>query len=235
MTTAAWIINLKRLQEKDLRIRDLRLRLEMIPKEQLELKNRAGANLAKIEQAKNDVIALQMKLKKTEKIIADCKENIKKLETQSVMVKKNNEYQAMMQNIENQKLKISDEEISVITLLDSIEEGKKNYKVIAENVKFENASLKAEFKDLEKLAADIQTELESLKKERTALTAPVEDEILRRYENLLSRGTGVPLAAVRDGICDNCHLKVTPQTVNQAVKHAVVFCDNCQHFLYTED
>ena len=233
--TAAWITNLKRLQDKDLRIRNLNLRLEMIPKEQTNLKNRASANLAKIEQVKNDVINLQIKLKKTEKFVADCKENIKKLETQSVMVKKNNEYQTMLQSIEDQKLKISDSEVSIISLLDEIEEGKQNYKSVAENVKFENASLKSEFKDLEKLAADIKFEIENLKKERAPLAALVDKEILNRYEKLLARGTGIPFAAIHDGICENCHLKVTPQTVNQAVKHCVVFCDNCQHFLYMED
>ena len=85
---AAWIINLKNLQEKDLRIRTLDLKLNMIPKEKLELKNQANANRAKVENAKNNVLNLELQLKKSESRIAAHKETIQKLETQSNMVKK---------------------------------------------------------------------------------------------------------------------------------------------------
>lgn len=112
---------------------------------------------------------------------------------------------------------------------------KKSYRDIAENVKFENASLKSEFMDLEKLAQDIRNELESVRSERNNLTAPVEDDILKRYESLLKKGDGSPLVAVRSGICGHCHLKITPQTLNTAAKGAVAFCDNCQHFIYLEN
>ena len=232
---AEWIINLKNLQDKDLRIRTLNLKLGMIPKEKIDLKNQANANRAKVENAKNNVLNLELQLKKSENRIASHRETIQKLETQSNMVKKNTEYQAMLQQIADYKNKISEEENNGIELLDQIDEAKKTYRQIAENVKFENASLKSEFTDLEKLASDIKAELETLQSQRTALTAPVEDDILKRYEHLLKRSSGQPLTAVHDGICGNCHLRVTPQTLNTAAKGAVAFCDNCQHFIYTED
>ncbi len=232
---AAWIINLKNLQEKDLRIRTLDLKLNMIPKEKLELKNQANANRAKVENAKNNVLNLELQLKKSESRIAAHKETIQKLETQSNMVKKNTEYQAMLQQIADYKNKISDEEGLGIELLDKIDDAKKSYREIAENVKFENAALKSEFLDLETLAADIKAELAELQSQRAAFAAPVDADILKRYESLLKRGDGKPLVCVREGICDHCHLRITPQTLNTAAKGAVAFCDNCQHFIYTED
>ncbi len=233
--TAPWIINLKNLQDKDLRIRTLCQKLSMIPTEQIALKNQAAANRTKSEKAKNAVLNLELQQKQAESKIAAYRENIQKLETQSNMVKKNNEYQSMLQQIADLKNKISDEETVIIELIDQIEEGKKNYRKIAEDVKYENASLKMEFLDLEKFMNDLKEEIKTLQAEREKLALPIEKTILARYESLLKRNNGLPFAAVRDGICDNCHLRVTPQTLNTAMKNQVAFCDNCQHIIYTED
>ena len=232
---ANWVTALKKLQDKDLRIRVLCSKLEMIPKEKLSLKEQANKNNARAEQVKNDVLSLELELKKSESRIAEYKETIHKLETQSNMVKKNTEYQAMLVSIADYKNKISNEESRGIELLDSIDSGKKTYRSVVADVKLENAALKAEFMDLDALANDLKKEVASLTAERTSLAENVEDDILRRYESLLKKGIGSPLAAVRSGICENCHLKVTPQTLNSAAKGAVVYCDNCQHFIYLED
>ena len=232
---APWAINLKKLQDKDLRIRVLTSKLAMIPKEQINLKNQAAKNRAKVDDAKNAVLELELQQKKAESRIADYKETIHKLETRSNMVKKNTEYQAMLHQIADYKNKISEEETKIIELIDRIEQSKKDYRKIAEDVKFENASLKSEFLDLEKLITDVKSDITALQKERQTLTAPIEESILNRYESLLKRGVGQPLAAVQNGICENCHMKITPQTLNSAMKNLVAFCDNCQHFIYMED
>ena len=64
--TAPWAVNLKKLQDKDLRIRVLTGKLAMIPKEQINLKNQAAANRTKVEKAKNDVLELELQQKKAE-------------------------------------------------------------------------------------------------------------------------------------------------------------------------
>lgn len=233
--TAPWAVNLKKLQDKDLRIRVLTGKLAMIPKEQINLKNQAAANRTKVEKAKNDVLELELQQKKAESRINAHKETIHKLETQSNMVKKNTEYQAMLQQISDYKNKISDEESLIIDLIDKIEQSKKTYRRIAEDIKFENASLKSEFLDLEKLITDVKADIASLQSERQSLTAPIEASVLNRYESLLKRGVGKPLALVQNGICENCHMRITPQTLSSAMKKLVTFCDNCQHFIYMED
>ena len=106
--TASWIINLKKLQDKDLRIRTLIQKVSMIPHEQIALKNQAAANRSKTENAKNTVLNLELQQKQAESKIAAYRENIQKLETQSNMVKKNNEYQSMLQQIADLKNKISE-------------------------------------------------------------------------------------------------------------------------------
>ncbi len=235
MIEEPWIINLNRLQDKDLRIRALETRLTLIPPEKIALKNQAAANRVKVEKAQKVVQDLELEMRRCEGRISDFKDNIKKLETQSAMVKKNNEYQAMLQNIADLKNKIGDEESSVIELLDKIEDAKKAARQSAEDVKSQNASLKMEFFDLETLANDIKKELEDLKTERAKFSKVIEPELLARYENLLKRGNGKPLVPIHNGTCGHCHLKITPQTLNSAAVNAVAFCDNCQHIIYMED
>ena len=50
MIEEPWIINLNRLQDKDLRIRALETRLTLIPPEKIALKNQAAANRVKVEK-----------------------------------------------------------------------------------------------------------------------------------------------------------------------------------------
>ena len=63
----------------------------------------------------------------------------------------------------------------------------------------------------------------------------IEPDILNRYETLLRKGAGKPFAMILGDTCENCSLKITASTLAEAKKGKVVFCDNCQHFLFLEE
>ena len=49
------------------------------------------------------------------------------------------------------------------------------------------------------------------------------------------KNAGAPLVKIENGICGNCHLRVTPQAMNAIQKGVVTYCDNCQHIIYDEE
>lgn len=106
--SAVWVKNLLKLQELDLEIRNLKLRLTMIPKEAENLKQEIAKIEGKVKIAKDKKAAHELQLKQNEAEIADLNDKIGKLQTQSALVKKNTEYQAMLGSIAMLKKSISD-------------------------------------------------------------------------------------------------------------------------------
>ena len=61
----------------------------------------------------------------------------------------------------------------------------------------------------------------------------IDADVLGRYGALLGgRNPTVPVVALDGESCGNCHLAITPQTINVLKRGDVGVCDNCQHFIY---
>ena len=230
-----WIERLYNLQEIDLRIRTLSTKLNMVPVEKNRLKDEATKNIADINNQKKAIQNLELELKQNELTIGSYKEQIKKLEQQSSMVKKNSEYEAMLREIAETKLKISETEDKSLEIMDLITSQQVNLSKNTKDMKLINSQLKAEFMEFESLEKELKKEISLLKEKRLARVSGIEADILSRYEALLKKGVGKPLAQILGDTCENCRLKITASTLAEAKKGQVVFCDNCQHFLFLEE
>ena len=98
-----WITDLLALQDLDLKIRNLNLRIDTIPSEKKRLDSLVKDAVSDVEVAKDGLRRIERAIKENEGEIEKLNEASRKLLTQSAMVKKNNEYQAMMADIEAKK------------------------------------------------------------------------------------------------------------------------------------
>ena len=87
--TAVWAKNLLNLQALDLEIRNLKLRLNIIPKEAENLQQEIAKIEGKVKTAKAAKAAHELELQHAESEIAEINDKIDKLQIQSAMVKKN--------------------------------------------------------------------------------------------------------------------------------------------------
>ena len=233
---AKWIENLLELQNADLKIQGYETRLEILPKEMMNLKAERDKTIAAVNQAAEDARKFERAAKAAESEIAALQEESKKLEQQSAMVKKNTEYQAMLSTIALNKQKISDLESKVIEYLEKFEEGKKNYRKVKASGEAALKDLKQEFDELGALATDLKQEIAALQAKRPGLAAGVEQNLLRLYEQLKKgKSSAAPVVPVTGGICGGCHMRVTPQTMTDMARGAVTQCDNCQHIVYNPE
>lgn len=228
-----WIEDLLELQTIDMRIRNMKMRLEMLPKEKVsleaELKKEEGEIKSKSEYTKKTELAI----KKTESEISQINETIKKIQANSAMVKKNNEYQAMMSEIAQNRTRISDLETEEITLLDELERAKTELKEFEKQYHAKVRTIRENISELLQMELEVREEISRLIAERVIKENGISQEVIRLYSRLL-KTAGDPLVKVNNDICGNCHLKLTPQTLNEARKGTVIACDNCQHLLYIE-
>ena len=233
--TLSTLSSILALQQCDMRLRDLEMRLKMIPKE-------LDAIIALRDKLNGETTAAAEKVKKAELAIKSDESRIQalnaesqKLQQQSALVKKNTEYQALLATIAQNKEKIGQIEENLLIRFDEVEELKKE----ADKVKRANAvelrSARTEFEELLAFSKTCKEEIEKLKSSRPALAGNVQPELLSRYERILKgRDSGSPVVKVENNCCGHCHMKVTLQTLNQLSKGEIENCDNCQHILYME-
>jgi predicted nucleic acid-binding Zn-ribbon protein len=229
-----WLNDLLRLQETDMRIRKLTTRLDMIPSEITKIDNEIAHDKELLDKAKNSGDSLSLEIKSVESDIMAQNDIIDKLQKQSVMVKKNDEYKALMSEIETARRKIGDLETRELELMDKIDEVKQEWRRLEKIHADKKTELEAEKADLLELEKRLKKEIEQVSAERPPLEREVDDDVLGIYTRLLDKGVGQPLVPVHNGVCGNCHLQLTPQTVNRARKAEKVNCENCGHLLYMD-
>ena len=223
------------LQELDLKLRDMESRLKLLPKEMQALIGKRDALLANTAAAAEKVRQVELSIKSVEGEIAQLEEENRKLQQQSALVKKNTEYQAMLAAVENNKKKISEFEEKDLLLFDELEQARQNARKTKENNTHTIANIKSEFDELFAFSKEVEAEIARLKAERPNRLSGIDPDTMSRYTRLLgAKNIKQPVALVTEGVCGNCHLRITPQCQSDLKRDKLAVCDNCQSLVYIE-
>ena len=227
---------LLKLQALDMRCRDLKLRGVSIPKELDKILARRDSLNAATAAAADKVKKMELAIKAKEGEIQTLNAESAKLQQQSALVKKNNEYQAMLAGIAQNKTKIGAIEEDLLVKFDELEALKTEADRVKRTNNAELRSARQEFEELLNFSKTCEAEVAKLQKERPALLPGIPTDLLSRYERLLKgKDQGAPVVQLENGCCGNCHMRVTLQTLNQLSKGELESCDNCQHLIYTAE
>ena len=80
---------------------------------------------------------------------------------------------------------------------------------------------------------ELQSSLERIATERSALIAALDPQVLAIFELISKRRNGVAVAEAREGICSICHVRLRPQVFNTVRRNEqIIQCDSCQRILY---
>ena len=227
------LAELLELQQTDLRLRDLESRLKLLPQEMKKMLADREKLLSEVKQAADAVRRQELQLQQLESKIAGLQEENRKLQQQSALVKKNTEYQAMLGQIEHNRQEISDLEDRQLLMFDEIEEAKNAAAQLKRKNNDEIKLIKTEFDEMIDFSKQVEAEIARLKAVRPNQAKKVPAEILSSYERLLGgKKQQMPVCEVVNGICGGCHLRVTPQAMNDMAQGQLAVCDNCQCFIY---
>jgi uncharacterized protein len=229
-----WIINLLALQTADLRTKKMHSRLREIPKEKQEITNSLSSEKDKVESAKEKLLEIEKEIRKIESKVDGVREKIKSFQSKSVMVKKNEEYKALLSEIETCKVTIGGFENKQIELLDKLEENKKILNKTQNAYEHMSIEVDENIEELDELAGSLKTEIDKMLSARKMLIKKVESSTFSMYSRLIKK-PGEPLSRIHNNTCGNCHLKLTPQTLNDAKKGMISTCDSCGHLIYFAD
>ncbi len=225
---------LLQLQQRDLRLQELRKELERIPREQEQARGRLAQNQRAVDDAKAAVQANEVAIKNLELDVGTRTETIARLRRQQFETRKNEEFQALSHEVTRYSNEVDGLETKELELM---EQGDRLRSALAEAEAAHAATERGvdeEIGTLDQRSRIFTTEVEGLDAERADLAGGFDEEILSLYDRLLKlRGAPVvvPISPTRQ--CEGCHVRATPATmVRVQGGQELVNCENCGRILY---
>ena len=224
--------NLVELQVADKEILRLKEEVAALPKRVAVIEDKLAATKAKLEKAKATAKADEAARKKYEAAILDVQGKISKYRDQSLAVKTNDQYKALMQEIQFAEQEIRSNEDKILDLMLNAESREKDVKAAEAELKAETAEIEKEKEQARQRTAEDEKLLSEWNAKRDKLRAGVSPDTLRHYERVMKfRGSG--LSEVRDQKCMTCQVMLRPQTYNDVrAGQKVIECESCQRILY---
>ncbi len=224
--------NLLDLQQADREILRLKEEIAALPNRVAAIEQRLAGTKAILENAKIAVKADEAARRKYETAIQDLQQKISKYRDQSLEVKTNEQYKALMHEIQFAERDIRANEDKILELMVNAEARERDVKAAEVELKEEMAEIEKEKAEARERTAEDEKQLMEWNVKREKARAGVNPDLLRHYDRVLKlRGTG--LAEVRDHKCMGCQVMLRPQTYNEVRSGQTLVCDSCQRILYS--
>jgi predicted nucleic acid-binding Zn-ribbon protein len=226
------IEKLLQLEVADKEIRKLQEEIAALPKRVAVIEQKLAGTKAQLEKARAAAKADEASRKKFESSIQDLQGKISKYRDQSLEVKTNDQYKALLHEIQFAEQEIRLNEDRILEVMVNAETRDREVKAAEAELKAETAEIEKEKEEARKITAADQAKLSEWNAKRDGLRKEISDDLLRHYERVMKfRGSG--LAEVRDHKCMGCQVMLRPQTYNEVRNgEQLVVCDSCQRILY---
>jgi len=226
------IENLLKLQDADKEIRRLQDEIAELPKRVAAIEQKLAGTKAELEKAQAAIKADEASRRKYDTAISDLRGKISKYRDQSLDVKTNDQYKALLHEIQFAEKEIGANEDKILELMVNADAREKEVKAAQAELKAEAAEIEKEKEAARQRTAEDEKLLAEWRGKRDQLRSSVDENLLRHYERVSKfRGSGI--SEVRNQKCMACQVMLRPQTYNdvRSGKETVV-CDSCQRILY---
>jgi uncharacterized protein len=226
------IENLLKLQAADKEIRRLQDEIAELPKRVAVIEQKLAGTKAQLEKAQTAVKADEAARKKHDATITDLRGKISKYRDQSLDVKTNEQYKALLAEIQFAEKEISEIEDKILEIMVNSDARAAEVKGAQAELKEETAEIEREKEQARQRTTEDEKLLAEWRGKRDQLRTGIDEDLLRQYERVSKfRGTGI--AEVRDQKCMGCQVMLRPQTYNDIrAGDKIVYCDSCQRVLY---
>jgi predicted nucleic acid-binding Zn-ribbon protein len=182
------------IQDRDRKIRTLKQELKIGPLEKKEMDDRLAAALKELEAVRQKSREIEVERKKLENEAQSKRDSIAKFQTQKFQTRKNEEFQALSNEIkrfENDIQGIEDRELDLM-------ENAEKVKALAAETDRQTQATKAlvarQITDLADKTQAVTEQLKELETERATLAAGVDEELLDTFNRLFTNKTEAVVA-----------------------------------------
>jgi len=225
--------------ERLIKIRDLdeeikrnELLLKNIPEKITTLKREIDRKNNQLNQTKNRLAEIKKFYKLKEGDIAENETKVSKLNQQIHSVKTNEEYRAILKEIDflkNARMSIEEEMINLL------EEEEKIKNTIGNLEKETKEFVEKKSREIQELETQKNQIIDDQDKKKFMFQDEVKklpDDIRKIYERIKKAREKAICIVTDEGICTGCYTNITPQTLNELKKKdRFILCDSCGRIL----
>jgi len=224
--------NLIQLQQADREIQRLEDEVAALPRRVAAIEEKLADTRAAVEKARATIKADEANRRKLESQIQDHQQKISKYRDQSLDVKTNEQYKALMHEISFAEQDIRKLEDQVLEGMLNVELNEKRLKSAEAELKAEAAEIEKEKEEARRVTTRDQQELGTLKARRDTLRSGIGADTPRHYDRVFKLRK-YALAEARDHKCVACQVMLRPQMYNEVrTNQQILICDSCQRILY---
>jgi predicted nucleic acid-binding Zn-ribbon protein len=203
-----------------------------LPKRVAAIEEKLAQHKASVEKAKAQIKGNEANRRQFEVDIKGFQEKIVKYRSQSSSVKTNDEYRALMHEVEFAEKQISGCEDKILELMLGMENDEKALKVAEAELKTESADVEKEKAEARVRTAEDEKLLAGLKEKRAELRTGVNDSALAHYDRVMRQRKSA-IAEAREQKCMACFVMLRPQIWQEIrTNEQVITCNSCGRILY---
>jgi uncharacterized protein len=228
--------NLRDLHELHQRAKALRDRLSSGPKTLAVRQSTLAARMAQLEQERKALQDAKVQLKKHEHDLQGIEKKIDDSKTKLNLVKKNDEYKALQNQIAHENAAKSKVEEEILVNLEDVETRTAAVAKLEADAKRFSGEVVALQQQIENETAGHKAQLAELEKAIVQAEDVIPEEYRVQYRRIVGRYGADALAACDEGSCLGCFTSLTPQMVNDLINGSgLSFCLSCGRLLYHEE
>jgi uncharacterized protein len=221
------------IQQLDTAAEAARKRLAELPAAEHIIERKIADHVARVEQVKAALAANQQQRRELEKQVAGVDSRLAKFSDHKAAVKTNQEYTALLHEIEvatKEKNGVEDQILALMEAAEGLTSDVKDANDVLAAVRKEGDERRATLGDERRM---LEAEVARLKAEKAAQTSGIDKPILAKYERLLEQRKMIAVAAMVGELCTACHVRLRPAVTQQVRRNSeIVYCDSCQRILY---
>ena len=210
--------------------------LRDLPKVREVVKNKIEIEKETIASAQIELRELETKANTLGNLIASIETKVSQQKTKQLKVKRQEEYQALENEIKGLQEQMSTNEDEQLETLMKVDDARATL-VIAEGKHTDRVhSLETQLEELNEREKLLQEEISELENEIKASGEEMEPTFLREYERVKKVVRRPPyVVPVEDQKCSGCNLRVSNDIVSSIlVEEKLTLCDQCGRVVYIE-
>ncbi len=223
------------LQDRDRRLLSLAKDLEKLPQDEARAQGKLAADNQAVQAAHDALVECELQLKRIELDVGARKTTVQRLKVQQFETRKNDEYQALGNEVVRYEKEVDELETKELELMEKIDQLRADHKEAETKRAKTQVLINEDLASIRQRSERIKQEQAELTTERDQLAAAVSDSILPLYQRLMKTKDGLAIAPMHDGKCGGCHMKLIASTV-VAVQTGkeLARCEDCGRILYAD-
>jgi predicted nucleic acid-binding Zn-ribbon protein len=222
------------VQDRDASLQKTEQELARLPRERAALDAKIDAETQNIEAARSALKAKELARKELDSEVKTQEAAIQKFRTLQLEVKKNDEYRALTQQIEQAEATVATLEEKEIHLLLEIDSEQEAFDTAKAEIEARIEIQKHSITQLQERETNLKATVDEARASLDEARAGADPEYLQHYDRVRKLSKRPPyVARVENHTCSGCHLRVSNE-VAQAVREPgqAHFCDQCGRLVY---